>query len=146
MTTLADNRIDELISRVKKRGAIKDFCFIPAYPPDKTPSPIKKYTVTAENRGMREKRVFIGNTAGANLSGRLYEVLLRARVYAPSYTSGSALLRACSMLADAFESEDRDRLINATSFSGVGYDTSSRTEYRDIEFTLEMLLTEEATA
>ena len=107
MTTLIDNRIDELISRVKKHGAITDFCFIPAYPPNKTPNPVKKYTVAAENLGTKEKRVFIGNRAGRSLNGRLYEVKLRLRVYAPSYTSGSSLLRACALLADALEAEDR---------------------------------------
>lgn len=144
MTTLIDNRIDELISRVKKHGAIRDFCFIPAYPPNKTPNPVKKYTVAAENLGTKEKRVFVGNKAGLSLNGRLYEVKLRLRVYAPSYTSGSSLLRACALLADALEAEDCERYITETAFSGVGFDTSSRTEYRDILVTLEMLLTEEA--
>lgn len=143
MITAADNKIDELISRVKKHGAIVDFCFIPAYPPNKTPNPIKKYTVAVENRSTREKRVFVGNKAGIRLNGRLYEVALRLRVYAPERSSGAALLRASAMLADALEAEDDERYIVATSFSGIGFDTSSRTEYRDIEATLEILLTEE---
>ena len=144
MTTLIDNRIDELISRVKKRGAIADFCFIPAYPPNKTPNPVKKYTVAVENLITKEKRVFVGNKSGLSLSGRLYEVKLRLRVYAPSYTSGSSLLRACALLADALEAEDTERYVAQTAFSGIGFDTSSRTEYRDIFVTLEILLSEEA--
>ena len=146
MTTAADNKIDELISRVKEHGAIADFCFIPAYPPHKAPSPVKKYTVAVENTSMREKRVFVGNRAGERLIGRLYESQLRLRVYAPEHSSGSALLRASAMLADAIEAEDVERYITATGFSGISYDTASRTGFRDIAVTLEMLMTEEAAA
>lgn len=144
MTTTADNRIDEFISRVKNHGAIADFCFIPAFPPNKTPNPVKKYTVAVENLGMSEKTVFVGDRAYYTRSGRLYEIKLRLRVYAPSHTSGSALLRACALLADALEAEDTDRYIAATSFSGIGFDTASRTEYRDVIADLNVLLSEEA--
>ena len=144
MTTTADNMIDELISRVKNHGAITDFCFIPAFPQNKSPNPFKKYTVAVENGAFKEKRVFIGNRAGDRLNGRLYEAELRLRVYAPERSSGSALLRASAMLADALEAEDTERYIAAASFSGIGFDTAARTKYRDIVLTLEMLLTKEA--
>ena len=144
MTTTADNRIDEFISRVKNHGAIADFCFVPAFPPNKTPNPVKKYTVAVENLGMSEKVVFVGDRSDYYLNGRLYEIKLRLRVYAPSHTSGSALLRACALLADALEAEDSERFILSTSFSGIGFDTASRTEYRDVIAVLGMLLSEEA--
>ena len=119
--TLTDNRIDVLIRRLKNNQALSEFIFISAYPPRKTPNPITKYTVAVENREVSNKRFFIGNRVGRREKGYLEQVKLRLRVYAPSRTSGSALLRASSMVMDA-----------------------SRTEYRDVILKLE-IITEEGT-
>lgn len=144
MTTSIDNRIDELISRVRNHGAIAQFSFIPAFPANKTPNPVKKYTVTAENLSLIEKEDFLGDRAGYRKTGRIYEVKLRLRVYAPERSSGSALLRASSMLAEALDAEDSERLISGISFSDIGFDTASRTEFRDVFAELNILVTREA--
>ena len=69
---------------------------------------------------------------------------LRLRVYAPSRTSGSALLRASSMVMDAAEREDSEGWIRSFLLTGIGFDTASRTEYRDVILKLE-IITEEGT-
>lgn len=144
MTTVLDNKIDELIGRVKKHHALTECCFVPAYPPRKTPNPIKKYTVTVANDAVRTSRIFIGEKAGAGVKGVVCEAELRMRVYAPERTSGSALLRMTSLLMDALESQDRDRAILSMSLSGISFDTAARVEYRDVIAKLSYLLCEEA--
>lgn len=144
MTTSTENRIDEMIGRLKSRAAMRQFGFIPGFPPHKTPNPVTKYTVAVTQTEQFVKRYFIGGLAGKNSCGRLCEVKLCLRVYAPQRTSGSALLRASAMVADALEASDSERLIVGTSFSGIGFDTASRTEYRDIVALLRILTEEEA--
>lgn len=138
MTTSTDSRIDELIARVKRYGAMSAFAFIPGYPAHKTPNPITKYTVAVTNREVKIGSYFIGNRMGADTAGRLYDVELCLRVYAPEKSSGSALLRASALLMNALEAQDRDREITAMSLSGIGFDTASRTEYRDVAVRLSM--------
>ena len=144
MMTSTDNRIDALIRRLKNNQALSEFIFISAYPPRKTPNPITKYTVAVENREVSNKRFFIGNRVGFHEKGYLEQVKLRLRVYAPSRTSGSALLRASSMVMDAAEREDSEGWIRSFLLTGIGFDTASRTEYRDVILKLE-IITEEGT-
>ena len=138
MTSSTENRIDEWIARVSRYGAMAAFAFIPAYPAHKTPNPVTKYTVAVTNVSQKVSRYFIGNRIGEGRSGRLYETQLRLRVYAPEGSAGSSLLRASAMLADAMEAQDSERMIAGLAFSGIGFDTASRTEYRDVIARLRM--------
>ena len=132
MTSSTENRIDEWIARVMNYGAMSAFEFIPAYPAHKTPNPVTKYTVAVTNSTQKVSRFFIGNRIGGNKTGKLYEIELRLRVYAPEGSSGSSLLRASAMLSDALEAQDTERMIAGSAFSGIGFDTASRTEFRDV--------------
>lgn len=138
MTSSTENRIDEWIARVMKHGAMAAFAFIPAYPAHKTPNPVTKYTVAVTNNMQKVSRFFIGNRIGENKTGKLYEINLRLRVYAPEGSSGASLLRASAMLSDALEAQDSERLITELSLSGIGFDTASRTEFRDVIARLHM--------
>ena len=144
MMTSTENRLDEWIARVKRHGAMTAFAFLPGYPAHKTPNPVTKYTVAVVNSETKISRYFIGRQIGVGRQGRLTEVELRLRVYAPENSSGSALLRASAMLYDALEAEDSERMIYAMLLTGIGFDTASRTEYRDVVVRLD--LTEEADA
>ena len=146
MMTSADNRIDELIRRVKSRDSMTELVFIPAYPPHRTPNPMGCYTVTVGDVEMKPSRYFIGNRAGRGEKGMLAEADLRLRVYAPERTSGAALLRVTSMLTDALEAEDTERWIRSFRMSDIGFDTASRTEFRDIVVNMYILLNGEAIA
>ena len=142
--TSTDNRIDELISRLKAAEGMDNFTFVPAFPPDKTPNPVKKYTVAAETCGIENDAEFIGGSIGAGERGRLVKATLRLRVYAPQGSSGASLLRASSLAVSALERADRDRLITAVSLSGIGYETAAHSEYRDINVQLRLFVREEA--
>lgn len=144
MTLSTENRIDEWIARVKTHGAMTAFAFIPGFPPHKTPNPVTKYTVAVTNSMQKVSRYFIGERLGESQKGKLYEIELRLRVYAPEGSSGSSLLRASALLSDAMEAQDSERLITALSFSGIGFDTASRTEYRDVIARLHMTVKEAA--
>ena len=144
--TSADNRIDELIRRVKSRDSMTELVFIPAYPPHRTPNPMGSYTVTVGDVEMKPSRYFIGDCSGRGQKGMLTEADLRLRVYAPERTSGAALLRVTSMLIDALEAEDNERWIRSYRMTDIGFDTASRTEYRDVIVNMYILLSEEAGA
>lgn len=143
MTSLIDNRIDDLIRRVKERLDRADFVFMSAYPPRKLPNPVDKYIITIENAGVKESAIFVGGRVGEQKRGKLYEATLKARAYAPMKSTGSALLRATSLTADAFERCDADHAVRSVELYGVCYDTSLRTDYRDISVRLQYLLCEE---
>ena len=145
MKTSVQIRIDEMIGRMKSRAAMRQFGFIPAYPPHKTPNPVTKYTVAVDSSEGKVSQYFIGGRVGENTSGKLCEVQLSLRVYAPQRTSGSALLRASAMVANALEASDSERWIVGMTFSGINFDTASRTEYRDVVALLRILITEAAT-
>ena len=76
----------------------------------------------------------------------LIEAQLKLRVYAPEGSSGSALLRVSAIIADALERADSDGLLREVSLSGIGYDESAHSEYRDISARLQMLLSKGASA
>jgi len=135
MMTSVDNRIDTLISRVKERGAMKAFVFIPGYPAHKTPNPVTKYTVAVTDEEVKVSRWFIGK----DKRFRIEEVKLCLRVYAPENSSGAALLRASALLMDEVEACDPEKSIESVSLSGIGFDTASRTEFRDVNVTLRFL-------
>ena len=143
MTSLIDNTIDELIGRVRQRTAVSDMVFMSAYPPRRIPNPINKYIVVADQTGVERSQVFIGDTVGAGMKGALYEVKLTLRVYAPRNTAASALLRMSSLLYDAVEACDQDRMITDMRLGAIGYDNVERTAYRVIGVRLSLLLTGE---
>ena len=143
MTSLADNTIDELIKRVREIRSVSDFVFTSEYPPREMPNPIGKYAVAVGNTATRVKRRFVGDRSAADRRGALYETVLRLRVYAPENSSGAALLRASSLLADAIGTADDDRLVQDVALSAVVYDTTARTVYRDLTVTLAYILSEE---
>ena len=140
MTSLIDNNIDELIKRVRQRTAVSDMVFVTAYPPRELPNPFDKYTVTVENTGIRQSQVFIGDTIGRGLTGRLYDISVTMRVYAPRDTSAAALLRMSAQLFDAVECCDRDDMVTKMEMGEVRYDTASRTIYRDLRLVLSCIL------
>lgn len=144
MTSLADNTIDELIRRVKAISPVGEFVFASEYPPREMPNPINRYVVTVGNTDVRIKRRFIGDRIAARRRGTLYHVTLRLRVYAPENSAGAALLRATALLADAVEKADTDRALQDLSLSGIVYDTTARTVYRDLTLTLGYALGKEA--
>ena len=144
MTTSIVNRIDEWITRVKDYGAVRAFEFIPGYPAHKTPSPVTKYTVAVTESEEKTGSFFIGNQTAEQHCGRLHEIELCLRVYAPEGSSGSALLRASALLMDALEKQDDENAIDALILSGIGYDTAARVEFRDVTAHLSMI--EEAVA
>lgn len=139
MMTSIVNRIDEWITRVKAYGALKAFEFIPGYPAHKTPSPVTKYTVAVTESEEKTDTFFIGSQTAEQRSGRLNEIQLCLRVYAPEGSSGSALLRASTLLMDALEQQDEENAIDALILSGIGYDTAARVEFRDITARLSMI-------
>lgn len=144
MTSSADNTIDELIKRVKASTVLSGFVFASEYPPREMPNPIAKYIVAVGNTGVRTAYRFIGDRVTGERKGALYEAALRLRVYAPEDSSGAALLRATSLLADAVESADTERALRELSLSGITYDTAARTVYRDLNLKLCYVLSEEA--
>ena len=144
MTTSIMNRIDEWITRVKNYGAVKAFAFIPGYPAHKTPSPVTNYTVAVTESEEKVSHFFIGNCVTEQCTGKMHEIELRLRVYAPEGSSGSALLRASALLIDALEQQDTENAIDALVLSGIGYETAARVEYRDVTARLSMI--EEAVA
>ena len=144
MTSSIENRIDEWIGRVKARPGIAAFAFIPGFPAHKTPNPVTKYTVAVTEKEVKASSWFIGDRTGLNLKGKLYDVHLCLRVYAPEGSAGSSLLRASAMLMDAFEAEDKDCAVAELYLSGIGFDTASRTEFRDVVARLSMIEEEAA--
>ena len=146
MTTLMDNTIDELVRRMKERTAMTDFVFSAEYPPRELPNPIDRYVVTVTNNCVRVKRQFVGGMVAEGIKGALYECSLRLRTYAPENTSGAALLRATSLLADALDAADTDRAVQEMTLSDVAYDAVARTVWRDLNVTLGFVLCEEAAA
>ena len=144
MTSLADNTIDELIKRVKALTQQYGFVFAAEYPAREMPNPIGKYIVTVGNTGVKTSRRFLGDRVTRGRTGVLYEIGLRLRVYAPEESSGAALLRASSLVADAVEQADKDHALWDIDLTGVAYDTAARTVYRDVTVTLGYVLGREA--
>ena len=144
MKTSTENRIDEWIARVKGHGAVAAFDFIPGYPAHKTPSPVTKYTVAVTEESQKISQFFIGNRIAEGVAGRLHQIELCLRVYAPEGSSGASLLRASTLLMNAMEAQDSENAIDALILSGIGYDTAARVEYRDV--TARLSIIEEAAA
>ena len=144
MTTLIDNNIDELIRRVKTRPEVSGFVFATAFPSKGTVYPGSRYLVTVNDESVKISQFFVGGRVGGSSFGEVYEVKLILRVYAPSGSSSSALLRATSLLADAFYKSDTDCAIRRTELYAVCFDKTARTDYRDVSVTLGYVIYEEA--
>ena len=144
MTSRIDNNIDELIRAVMDKAEFSDFVFYPAYPPREVPTPIEKYTVAVENVSVRTAQGFIGGAVAENSKGALFEAKVRLRVYAPRLSSGEALLRATSVLADALKDAYSVGSVDDIELKQIKHDLAVRTAYRDIEFNYSCVLLKEA--
>lgn len=142
MTALVDNTIDEMIRRLKARPNVSDFVFTKGYPSRSVNYPESRYTVAVCNEEVRQSTPFLGEQVSSDRIVRLYDVKLLLRVYAPKNSNGAALLRATSLIADSLEKVDTQRMITAISMSGISYEKSAHTMYRDINVTLDCLVYE----
>ena len=140
MTSLVDNNIDELIARTRLHDAVSDMTFLTAYTPRDLMNPIDRYITAVEDTEVKQSQVFIGDDVGRGVKGRLYDVTLRLRVYAPHNSAVFALLRKSSLLADALEASDTEGAITGISLGGVAYENAARTVYRDLTLRLSFLL------
>ena len=144
MTSLTDNTIDELIKRVKASPAMSELVYASEYPPRDLPSIMDKYVVTVSNTGVEVLRQFVGDAVADGRRGALYGCELRLRVYSPSESAGAALLRVTSLLYDAVCRADTDGAVQDMSLSGISYDDTAHTVYRDLTVRLGYVLSEEA--
>ena len=144
MTSRIDNNIDELIRNIMNKTEFSGFMFYPSYPPREVPTPIEKYTVAVEDAAVTTSQGFIGDAVAENKRGSVIRAKVRLRVYAPQRTSGEALLRASSVLADAVAKAECSGAVGNVELKQIKHDLAVRTSYRDIEFDYDCILLEEA--
>ena len=144
--TQIESNIDEFILRLKNDAELQDFAFTKAYSRNYVPNPIDKFVVAVNTLDTKIKKEFIGKSIGENIQGKIYETKVRLRVYAKTKDHASSLVEATYTLSSALQNHDTENLIDTVSLTGISYDSTVKTVYRDIEIIFCYCLCEGETA
>ena len=145
MTQIEEN-IDEFVKRIKNDAHLSEYRFVKGYSDEKIPNPITKVMIAVDTLDTQISTEFIGESAGENLVGRMYDITLRFRVYAKSFDSGDSLSLCANALYDAIKRNDVSKVCSSIKLFPISYESSMRTVYRDVSVSLCYCLYEEARA
>lgn len=146
MTQRISENISEFIGRLSGCDELEDIRFLSAYPPARLPRPCRRYTAAVHQLKESIGREFMGESVSESLRGRIYDAELMLRLYAPENSAGSMLSEHATALMDAIRREDSEGAVSRLSVSGIGFETESRTLYRDITAVFSYCLFTEAQA
>ncbi|MBQ0097933.1 MAG: hypothetical protein KBS62_03230 [Oscillospiraceae bacterium] len=143
MTQIEEN-IDEFVKRIKNDEHLSEYTFVKGYSGEKIPNPITKVMIVVDTLDTQISTEFIGESAGENLVGRMYDITLRFRVYAKSFDSGDSLSLCANALYDAIKRNDVSKVCSSIKLFPISYESTMRTVYRDVSVNLCYCLYEEA--
>lgn len=139
------NSIDELIKRVKANDELCECTFVKGFMGNEHSNPQTKYMIAVSTPDIDTGDSFVGNNVSENLKGRLYEVNVRLRVYAPKNAGGDGLSKIVNLLSSALKDSDILNVIVKLEQSPIAFDSNASTVYRDVKVQMSFCLCEEVT-
>lgn len=91
--------IENIVQSLKSDPALKDICFIPAYPPNKKPVPLKRVTVAMDCEKARFYSGALGDISEYGKAKRAC-ILLKFSIYSPYSAGGEECFKAFSRICD----------------------------------------------
>lgn len=129
--TQLEQQIDAFIKRLKDDERLKECVFRDAFEKTAAPNPLSRFLITAGVESTKVSDLCIGDLFFDNVKGKAVDATLLFRVYAPVESNGKSLTVMCMRLLESIM-KNGGEITAGGSISGVAYDASMRTVYRDV--------------
>ena len=141
--TRIQQRIDELIIRLKQLDALSDVRFVREYGNESVEMPVRSVMAVVGIAETTRERGYIGGYLSSSLKGECYGAKVEIRVYSPASENGSGLSELVSELLMGLEKADRENIIISASARSIEFDPDMNAIFRTVEFRIEFCLCEE---
>ncbi len=138
-----EHRVSELVRRIKRVDALKDYTFVKGFSCAEHESPLGRYLIAVSTLDLDVNTEFISQAVGENMRGCVQGVTVKFRVYAPKDEGGDGLLSLCCDLSDAVTKCDTINMCEDIKISPIAFDQDANTVYRDVMVTLSFCVYEE---
>ena len=142
--TQIEKNIFDFVKRIKEDEKMSSYCFVKGFSHENIPNPITKTMIVVDTLDTQISTEFIGESVKENISGRMYDVTLRFRVYAKSFDSGDSLSIAANEIFDSIKRNDKAKACTKIKLMPIEFSSTMRTVYRDVNANLCYCLCEEA--
>lgn len=140
---LIENSIDEFVRRVKKDDAFKDICFVKGYSSAPEGELSDEYLIAVSQLDSKVGTSFLGDYAGENLQGSMYDITLKFRIFARKDVGGQGLVTLSHELTRALKENDNSRICGEIKVLPVAFCDDAMCVYRDVHVLLSFCICEE---
>ncbi|MBQ6626037.1 MAG: hypothetical protein IIX27_01950 [Ruminococcus sp.] len=140
---LIENSIDEFVRKVKKDEALKNICFIKGYSSAPSYELTDDYLIAVSQLDSKVGTSFLGDYAGENLKGSMYDLTLKFRIFARKDVGGQGLVTLSNELTRAIKENDTASVCSDIKILPVAFCDDAMCVYRDVHVQMSFCVCEE---
>ncbi len=126
------NIIDELVRSIKKDEAFCDISFVKGFSVNENPDPFSDYMIAVSTFDSHMQSEFLGDIVGENITGNIFEVTVKFRIYAPKNDGGDGLVEMSNRMCESIKRHDVHSVCKDIKISSIAFDEGAMTVYRDV--------------
>ena len=137
------NIIDELVKNIKRDDDFSDICFVKGFSVTENPDPFSNYMIAVSTLDSHMQSEFLGDIVGENLTGSMFEVTVKFRIYAPKNDGGDGLVDMSNRMCESIKRHDVHSVCKDIKVSSIAFDEGAMTVYRDVVALMSFCVIEE---
>lgn len=137
------NIIDELVKDIKRDDDFSDICFVKGFSVTENPDPFLNYMIAVSTLDSHMQSEFLGDIVGENLTGCMFEVTVKFRIYAPKNDGGDGLVDMSNRMCESIKRHDVHSVCKDIKVSSIAFDEGAMTVYRDVVALMSFCVIEE---
>ena len=137
------NIIDELVKDIKRDDDFSDICFVKGFSVTENPDPFLNYMIAVSTLDSHMQSEFLGDIVGENLTGGMFEVTVKFRIYAPKNDGGDGLVDMSNRMCESIKRHDVHSVCKDIKVSSIAFDEGAMTVYRDVVALMSFCVIEE---
>lgn len=137
------NIIDELVKNIKRDDDFSDICFVKGFSVTENPDPFSNYMIAVSTLDSHMQSDFLGDIVGENLTGSMFEVTVKFRIYAPKNDGGDGLVDMSNRMCESIKRHDVHSVCKDIKVSSIAFDEGAMTVYRDVVALMSFCVIEE---
>lgn len=137
------NIIDELVKDIKRDDDFSDICFVKGFSVTENPDPFSNYMIAVSTLDSHMQSDFLGDIVGENLTGSMFEVTVKFRIYAPKNDGGDGLVDMSNRMCESIKRHDVHSVCKDIKVSSIAFDEGAMTVYRDVVALMSFCVIEE---
>ncbi len=137
------NIIDELVKEIKRDDDFSNICFVKGFSVTENPDPFSDYMIAVSTLDSHMQSEFLGDIVGENLTGNMFEVTVKFRIYAPKNDGGDGLVDMSNRMCESIKRHDVHSVCKDIKVSSIAFDEGAMTVYRDVVALMSFCVIEE---